>query len=217
MSNWATFHFHDTSRTAAVKRKQPVGDSAALRTDAGNLAPFLFALRESDRAHYDRIVDAVRMVAPFFRDFSLRPDRAQPDVIQLEWIHTSTDSYFNAQSLSDGTLRYMCLATLLLQPDPPSLVVIDEPELGLHPAAITQLAEMFRAAAATGHQVIASTQSVTLLNHLALDDVVIAEQRGGETTLERPDVDRLDQWIEEEYAVGELWEKNLLGGRPSWS
>ena len=126
---------------------------------------------------------------------------------------TST-SYFDARVLSDGTLRFICLATLLLQPDPPSLIVIDEPELGLHPFAITQLADLFRAVTAHDRQLLVSTQSVTLLNQLDPQDIVVTEQRDGASIFERLDADKLEWWLDE-YAVGELWEKNVLGGRPN--
>jgi predicted ATPase len=212
MQSWRVFHFHDTSPQAGAKQKQPLGDNESLRSDAANLAPFLYRLREADPGHYERIVDSIRMVAPFFRDFLLRPDPLNRERIALEWSQVDSDAYLNAHALSDGTLRFMGLSTLLLQPDPPSVIVIDEPELGLHPFAITQLADMFRAMSRR-HQLIVSTQSVTLLNHLDLEDVIITEQHDGKSSFERPDLESLRDWIGE-YAIGELWEKNVLGGRP---
>lgn len=212
MTSWKVFHFHDTSPQAGAKQKQQVGDNHALRPDASNLAPFLFALRESHPDHYRRIVDSIRLVAPFFQDFKLAPDRINPEVIRLEWRQVGSDSYFSGHALSDGTLRFICLSVLLLQPEPPSVIVIDEPELGLHPFAITQLADMFRAVSLQ-RQLIVSTQSVTLLNQVDAEDVVVAEQREGSSRFERLDLDSLQQWLSE-YSVGELWEKNLIGGRP---
>ena len=214
MLGWGAYHFHDTSRTAAVKRKQKVDDNTRLRENASNLAPFLFRLQQSDEESYRRIVSTVRLVAPFFEDFVLAPDRIHPDVIQLEWRHAEIDAYFDARSLSDGTLRFICLATLLLQPDPPSLIVVDEPELGLHPFAITQLADLFRAVTAHDRQLLVSTQSVTLLNQLDPQDIIVTEQRDGASVFERLDADKLESWLDE-YAIGELWEKNVLGGRPN--
>jgi predicted ATPase len=212
MESWRVFHFHDTSPQAGVKQKHPLEDNAALRADASNVAPFLFRLREAHPDHYRRIVDSIRMVAPFFEDFNLSPDRLNADRIQLEWRQVGSDQYFNAHSLSDGTLRFVCLSTLLLQPDPPPVVVIDEPELGLHPYAITQLVDMFRALS-TRHQLIVSTQSVTLLNQVDPEDVIITEQHDGASTFRSPDWEVLQSWLRE-YAIGELWEKNVLGGRP---
>lgn len=210
MSDWFVYHFHDTSRRAPVKLKGSIDDNDALRDDASNLAAFLYRLRETDRVDYDRIVDAVRSVAPFFDDFRLRPDRLNPDRIQLEWAQRGSTAYFGANALSDGTLRFICIATLLLQPEPPSLILLDEPELGLHPYAISLVAEMLEASA---QQVIVSTQSVTLLNRLDISNVLIAEQVGGATSLVRPDLETLEAWLGE-YGLGEIWEKNLIGGRP---
>lgn len=212
MRSWKVFHFHDTSAQAGAKQKQPIGDNAELRPDAANVAPFLYRLQHSHPEDFERISDSVRLVAPFFEGFRLEPDRINAERIQLEWKQVGSDAYFNAHALSDGTLRFICLSTLLLQPEPPSLIIIDEPELGLHPFAITQLADMFRATA-TAHQVLVSTQSVTLLNQLDPEDIIITEQHDGATQFVRPDWAALEAWLSE-YAVGELWEKNVLGGRP---
>lgn len=212
MESWRVFHFHDTSAQAGSKQKQPLADNNALRSDGSNVAPLLYRLREAHPDHYRRIVDSIRMVAPFFHDFTLRPDRLNADRIQLEWRQVGSDQYFNAHALSDGTLRFICLSTLLLQPEPPPVVVIDEPELGLHPYAITQLADMVRAASVQ-HQLIVSTQSVTLLNQFDPADVIVTEQHHGASTFQRPDWEALQVWLRE-CAVGELWEKNVLGGRP---
>jgi len=212
MRSWRVFHFHDTSAQAGLKQKQPLDDNETLHADASNIAAFLYRLGETHPDSYSRIVDSIRMVAPFFQDFELRPDRLNGNKIQLEWRQAGSDQYFNAHALSDGTIRFICLSTLLLQPDPPSVVVIDEPELGLHPFAITQLADMFRATSVQ-HQLIVSTQSVTLLNQVDPEDVIVTEQRDGASTFARPDWAALQAWLGK-YALGELWEKNVLGGRP---
>ncbi len=213
MSSWVRFHFHDTSAAAPVRQAGPIGDNRALRRDAGNLAAFLFAMRSSDPAAYRRIVDSVRLVAPFFEDFELSPDRINEHLIRLVWRAADSDAYADATSLSDGTLRFMCLATLLLQPSPPSLILIDEPELGLHPFALVQLAGLMEAASRR-HQLIVSTQSTTLLNQFGLEDIVIVERDEGASQFGRLDPERLEEWLAE-YSVGELWEKNVLGGRPA--
>src|SRR5262245_34850040 len=158
MRGWHRFHFHDTGRSAPARQKRRIDDNHALRSGGDNVAPFLFALKTVAPGSYRRIVEAVRAVAPFFDDFVLAPDVLNPDVIQLAWRHRTDDALFTADSLSDGTLRFICLATLLCQPELPSLIVIDEPELGLHPFAITQLAALVRATAAKS-QVLLATQS----------------------------------------------------------
>lgn len=216
VSSWSVFHFHDTSDTAPAKAQGDVGDNRELRKDAGNLAPVLYALKKTEPAAYQQIVEQVRLVAPFFEDFILEPARLNPNKIKLEWRQRGSDAYFDAFSLSDGTLRFICLATLLLQPALPSLVLIDEPELGLHPFAIKLLAELLTAAAKKT-QLIVATQSVTLLNNLDPEHLIIAEHDGQRTTLQRLSdrltTQQLDEWLYD-YAIGELWEKNVLGGRP---
>lgn len=147
ISSWRVYHFHDTSSSARVKQIGDIGDNEALRPDAANLAAYLYRLENSERTSYDLIVKMVQRVAPFFDRFRLRPDPNNEDKIRLEWAEVGSDAYFNAHALSDGTLRFICLATLLLQPELPSVILLDEPELGLHPLAITLLAELLQRAA----------------------------------------------------------------------
>ncbi len=205
------YHFHDTSRTAAVKQNAYAADNEVLHADAANLAPVLRRLRDGDRKSYQRIVDMIRQVAPFFRDFVLDPELS-PERIRLRWRQQGTETIFPADAFSDGTLRFICLVTLLGQADLPGLIVLDEPELGLHPFAIIQLAEMLRAASRKS-QVLLATQSVTLMNQFGLDDLIVVERHAGGSAFERPDPDRLRDWLSD-YSLGDLWEKNLLGGRP---
>lgn len=214
MSGWRVYHFHDTSETAKVKQIHDIGDNAHLRPDAANLAAFLFLLKQNYQHHYEQIVQTVRLAAPFFDDFVLRPSPLNPNKIQLEWSEKNSDAYFNAHSLSDGTLRFISLTTLLLQPSVllPSTLLIDEPELGLHPYAITLLASMLQSAA-TKTQVIVSTQSVPLVNQFAPEDLIVVDREEGQSVFRRLDNRELDVWLED-YGLGELWEKNLIGGRP---
>lgn len=214
ISRWRVFHFHDTSDSSPMKQAADVGDNERLRPDASNLASFLFMLRERHPTHYQNIVDTVRQAAPFFDDFTLAPSRLNPSVIELEWRERDSDAYFNAYSISDGTLRFICLATLLLQPTAlmPSTIVIDEPELGLHPYAISLLAAMLQSAA-TQTQIIVSTQSVPLVNQFEPEDLIIVERDGRESVFRRLDPADVALWIDE-YGLGDLWEKNVIGGRP---
>ena len=210
--SWRLYHFHDTSPAAGVKQTGELSNNRFLRDDASNLAAFLYQLQQTQKSNYDNIVGAVRMVAPFFENFVLAPSKLNPDKIRLEWKEQGSDEYFNASALSDGTLRFICLATLLLQPSLPSAVLIDEPELGLHPAAITLLAELLRSTSKRS-QVIVSTQSVTLVNQLAPEEVVVVEHKDETSSFQRLAEDQLKDWIGD-YGLGELWEKNLVGGRP---
>jgi predicted ATPase len=212
IKNWRPFHFHDPGGSSPTKQKQKIDDNRTLRAEGGNLAPFLHALRAVAPGAYRRIVEAVRSIAPFFDDFMLEPDVTNPGVIQLAWRHASDDGMFTADSLSDGTLRFICLATLLLQPTLPSLIVVDEPELGLHPFAISQLAALVRAAA-TRTQLILATQSVTLLDQFDVSEVIVAEQTKGESSFRHLHETPLTDW-KQDYSLGELWLKNVLGGRP---
>jgi predicted ATPase len=209
MRDCRAFHFHDTSRSAPVKRYGEDADNLELRPDAGNLAAFLRRLSVEYPTAYRRIVEAIRQVAPFFRDFVLVPEGSR---IRLRWRQVDQDVVFSADAMSDGTLRFTCLATLLLQPEPPTVIVLDEPELGLHPAALYRLAAMVRAAPASS-QLLLATQSVSLLDQFELDDLVVVDRVEGASVFSRPNPDELRQWLDE-YSVGDLWAKNLLGGRP---
>ncbi len=214
VSGWVVYHFHDTSLSAPVRRPRAINDNEVFRPNAENLAPFLYRIQQTDPISYSRIRDVVRLAAPFFDDFKLRPMPMTPEMIQVEWQQTDSDYPFRANQLSDGTLRFICLATALLQPQPPATVLFDEPELGLHPYALTLLGNLFKqAASAHGEQVIISTQSAQLLNEFEPEDVIVVERTNGESTFRRLESSQLSEWLEE-YTLGELWQKNVLGGRP---
>lgn len=215
MLSWRIYHFHDTSDSAGVKQASDINDNRFLRHDASNLAAFLYMLQGAYPDHYRKIVDAVQMVAPFFEDFALRPNALNDSKIRLEWVEKGSDLYFDPSALSDGTLRFICLAALLLQPGDylPSAILLDEPELGLHPYAITVLSGLLKAAAHRT-QVIVSTQSVSLVNQFGADDILVVEREQGETVFRRFSAEAISHWMDD-YGLGDLWEKNVLGGRPS--
>jgi predicted ATPase len=215
LHGWHVYHFHDTSSEAAIKKTGDLHDNDYLRSDAANLAAFLYYLRERHETHYRQIVATIQLAAPFFGDFALRPDPLNEEKIRLEWSERGSDAYFGANALSDGSLRFICLATLLLQPKPPSTVLIDEPELGLHPYAITLLASLLKTAA-TRTQVIVSTQSVTLVNQFTPEDIIVVERENRESVFRRLSSTEMESWLED-YGLGDLWEKNVLGGRPRWT
>ncbi|MEI7867944.1 MAG: AAA family ATPase [Candidatus Methylumidiphilus sp.] len=216
ISRWLVYHFHDASDTAKVKQKHPANDNLSLKTDAANLAAYLLMLRKKHEAEYQRIVDAIRLVAPFFGDFVHR--LGEPDYVELEWTQRGKpDTPFKAHILSDGTLRFICLATLLLQPVEliPDTILIDEPELGLHPYAISVLADIFKQVSSGWYprQLIVSTQSVELVNELSPEDVIVVDYEDDASIFRRFSQDELSGWLEE-YSMGELWKCNILGGRP---
>jgi predicted ATPase len=215
MKQWRVYHFHDTGETATVKQVQAINDNSYLRTDASNLAAFLYLLQQKHQNQYQQIIKTIRLVAPFFGDFSLRPSPLKEDMIELEWREGGKDIPFKAGHLSDGTLRFICLATVLLQPSElqPSTIIIDEPELGLHPYAIKVLAALIRSTA-KDKQIIVSTQSVELLNEFDPEDVVVVDRKDNASFFRRLGNDEFADWLED-YTLGELWQKNILGGRPA--
>ena len=218
MSDWTVYHFHDTSDSAPVRRPGPINLNQRLLPDAANLAAYLYFLRESKSEAYSKIVNVVRLVCPFFSDFVLRPMALNEEMIRLEWNQVGTDYPLLASQMSDGTIRFICLATALLQQDLPQTVLYDEPELGLHPYALTVLASLFRQStllfgSIQYRQVIISTQSSALVDLFKPEDVIVVEKVGDESTFRRIDALELSDWLEI-YSLGQLWDKNLLGGRP---
>ena len=215
LSSWRLYHFHDTSRSAPIKKTANLHDNRYLRPDGSNLAAFLYLLRQKHEDSYRFLRNTVRLVAPFFDDFVLEPLALNEDTIRLEWKHVGTDDYFDVSSLSDGTLRFIALATLLQQPKElrPSVILLDEPELGLHPLAITMLASMIKTAS-VDTQVILATQSPMLLDYFEPEDVLVADRVDGATEFTRLDSAKLAIWLED-YSIGELWGMNDLGGRPA--
>lgn len=214
LDRWRLYHFHDTSSTSPMKKTADVNDNRYLRPDGSNLAAFLYYLRERHETSYSLICRTVQRVAPFFNEFQLEPQKLNPEKIRLEWQHKGSDAYFDVSSLSDGTLRFIALATLFFQPESyrPSVILVDEPELGLHPYAITLLASLIKQASIKT-QVIVSTQSPLLLDNFQPEDVLVADREDGSTQFTRLESAKLETWLQD-YSLGQLWEKNELGGRP---
>lgn len=218
LNSWRIYHFHDTSSSSAMKTTQDLHNNRRLRPDGSNLAVFLYYLRERHKTSYEFIRGTVRQIAPFFDDFVLEPLALNENKLRLEWKHVGSDDYFDVSSLSDGTLRFIALSTLLLQPKDlrPSVILLDEPELGMHPAAIDLLAAMVKSVSVET-QVILATQSATLVDHFEPQDVLVADRVKGATEFTRLDSDKLAVWMED-YSLGELWQMGDLEGHPvaSW-
>ena len=214
LRNWDIYHFHDTGDFSPIKKQSQLNDNMFLRSNGENLAAFLYLLKNKYEKHYYRIVQTIKLVAPFFGDFILRENPLSPNYIALEWHEKNNDIPFIANMLSDGTLRFICLATALLQPEElqPDTIFIDEPELGLHPYAITILAALVRKASIK-KQVIISTQSVELLNEFDIEDIIVVDRENEQTTFKRLNYKELETWLED-YSLGEIWKKNIIGGRP---
>jgi predicted ATPase len=218
VSSWVVYHFHDTSESSSIRRAGKIAENDSLQADGGNLAAYLYRLRHTHPNDYRQIVEVIQLAAPFFRDFNLRPNPLNPDYIQLEWFQLGSDYVLLPSQLSDGTLRFICLAVALLQPDRPSTLLFDEPELGLHPYALVLLGRLFRQATISplgwpNQQVIVSTQSPLLLNEFEPEEVIVVERAGGQSEFRRLNSEDLSEWLTE-YTLGELWQKNVLGARP---
>ena len=209
------YHFHDTSSTARVRQACYVGDESLLMYDAGNLAAFLYGLKQLDDDHvYRRIVGTIQLITPFFDDFDLVPTGPGGKDLFLNWREKGSDQLFGPHQLSDGTLRAMCLITLLLQPTDrlPLLLIVDEPELGLHPYAMNIIGGLFRSAALHS-QVLISTQSSSFVDQFEPDEIIVVDRTEEGSTFTRPDPQKLDAWLED-YSLGQVWEKNVFAGGP---
>lgn len=210
------FHFNDTSINARIRSTTSTTDAAYLRSDGGNIAAFLYQMRENQEyiPYYERIIRHIRMILPQFFDFVLEPDGN--GYLSLNWRQEGAEEVFGPHQFSDGALRFVALTTLLLQPakTAPMTIILDEPEIGLHPYAISLLAKEIRMASRTS-QIIVSTQSPLLLNEFSCEDIITAEYDGirQRSTLRRHREEDLREWIQD-YTLGELWEKNVLGGLP---
>ena len=210
LNSFQAYHFHDTSKNAPLKQTARIDDNRFLRPDGSNLAAFLYKLQQQDGLAFNRIEAVIQSIAPYFDRFDLQPTG---DFIRLNWRQKNTDIYLDASDLSDGTIRFIALCTLLLQPDLPKTILIDEPELGLHPYAITILAELIQDVAEQNKQVIVSTQSVNLIDKFNPEDIIVVDNVANESHFKRLDEQSLAAWLDD-YSIGELWNKNVLGGNP---
>lgn len=238
IKSWQIYHFHDTSQFAKVRMPSKAYDNKFFQFDASNLAAFLFTLKmglydypgkaavignggnipvitdnPQAREAYENIVETIKVIAPYFEDFILEPYKAgQEEKIKLQWKQKGSSLPMQSYHLSDGTLRFICLATAMLQPHPPELMLIDEPELGLHPEALGILAELIKMRKAKT-QFILSTQSPTFADFFEPEDIVTVNRKDGATIFERLDNNSLKDWLED-YSLGELWRKNVIAGGP---
>jgi len=211
---WRIYHFNDIY-SIIKPRNYNISNNEFLHKDAANLAAFLYRLKEHYLAEYNDILHAVQIAAPYFLDFHLKPEEGNNEHIIFKWKQKGCNDIFNASQLSDGTFRFICLSTLLLQPSElqPTTIIIDEPELGLHPLAIAIFYEMVQKAA-VNKQIILTTQSVELLDHFNIEDIIVVDNNENGSEFKRLTAEKLKFWLEEDYSLGELWNKNIFGGRP---
>lgn len=213
LKEFDVYHFHDTSDTSPMKSMVNINDNHRLKRDGSNLAAFLYYLKKIHPKFFKRIELTIRSIAPFFEEFILIPNRLNTQTIGLEWQEKNyPEVFFNAYHLSDGTLRFMCLATLLMQPKPPRTIIIDEPELGLHPVAINKLASLIRKASEKS-QIILSTQSINLIDNFSPEDIIVTDRKENQSVFRRLKSEDYSNWLEE-YTLGDLWGKNQLGAQP---
>lgn len=213
LQEFEVYHFHDTSDTSPMKGKCNINDNNKLKRDGSNIAAFLYFLKNKHPKHFIRIEKTVQSIAPFFEKFVLEPSRLNENFIQLEWRENGfPDSYFNAYHLSDGTLRFICLTTLLMQPKSPKTIIIDEPELGLHPVAINKLAALIRKASETT-QIIVSTQSINFIDNFEPEDIIVVDRKENSSVFRRYNTKELEGWLEE-FTLGDIWGKNIIGAQP---
>ena len=208
------FHFHDTSESCAARQPCSVDANRFLLPDAGNLAAMLYLFSQQHKTAYRRISATVRQMVPDFEGFVLEPSKLNDKQILLNWTHKGRDYEFGPHQLSDGSLRFIALATLLLQPEEklPTLIALDEPELGLHPAALEILGGMSRAASEHS-QLVFATQSSVFLDHFEPENIVVVNSRSGTSEFQQLDAEKLAAW-RADYSMGEIWEKNVIGGGP---
>ena len=210
------YQFHDTSFFSPLKKMWDAGDNAYLRSDGGNLAAVLLRLEREDSPRFESICNFVRRVLPTFDRFEIEEQYKR---VMLRWKAKGMDKTIGAHLTSDGSLRFFALATLLNLPHEmlPDVLLFDEPELGLHPAAVALVGSMIKVVAKE-RQVIVATQSPLLVDEFHLEEIFVLELQNGRTGLRRYDRGKYREWLKEhwldEYATGELWQKNLIGGRP---
>ena len=207
----AVYQFHDTSKESRFKQRWDSSDNAQLRSHGGNMAAVLLRLEREDIRRFELICYHISRVLPVFDRFEVEETNG---TVLLRWKASGTDKTFGPHLTSDGSLRLFAFVTLLnLSSDMlPDVLLLDEPELGLHPAAIGLIAGMIKQRS-IDRQIIVATQSPRFVDSFDLDEIVVLELRDGRTECHRLEAHEYQRWIDE-FSPGQLWEKNLLGGRP---
>lgn len=215
LESFRKYHFHDTGKHSAFTQLSHIeNDIHYLYSEGANLAAFLYEIQKSQRIVYKKIVKTIQSIAPYFSDFYFAPNKE--GYIRLQWTDKYSDVVFGVTDLSDGTLRFIALTVLFMQPNLPNTIIIDEPELGLHPTAIAKLAGMIKSVSKKGSQVILATQSTDLISHFEPHDIITVDQINGESKFTRLKDSELEQWLEE-YTLDDLWKRNIITtGQPNF-
>jgi predicted ATPase len=206
----STYQFHDTSLNASIHNRWDVTESFQLRSDGGNLAAVLLDLQSTDSKRYQLIVRQIQRVLPTFKDFVLEP---QAGKVLLRWVGKHSEKEFGSHLTSDGSLRLFCLLTLLNLPLDrlPDMMFFDEPELGLHPHAITLISEMLKRLSKT-RQIFIATQSPYMVDCFDLENIIVASANDGETVLRNLPRAQYQEWLDDEYRLSDIWLKEAVGG-----
>ena len=210
LNSFIIYHFNDTSFTSNIKTASSIVDNQTfLKEDGSDIASFLYSFSKNYIKNFEILESIIKSIAPFFKRFHLVPDDLTGEIL-LQWVEK--DTIFPVSSLSDGTLRFICLASILLCPMKPKTIILDEPELGLHPYAIEKLAAMIHIASEHS-QIIISTQSIDLISQFSADDIIVVDRENEQTIFKRQSEKYLKSWLED-YSIGEIWNKNVIGGNP---
>jgi len=212
LNSFIVYHFHDTSNSSPMKQLCNISENSTLKSNGSNLSAYLYLIKNKYPKVFNKIEAIICSIAPYFERFDLKPDRNNEQLIQLEWIEKGSDMYMNGHSFSDGTLRFIALTTLLLQPKPPKVIIIDEPELGLHPSAINIMSAMIKSASLES-QIIVSTQSTNFVNNFEVEDIVVVDRENKQSVFKHLNKEELNTWLDD-YTIGDIWEKNIIGGQP---
>ncbi|MHA7844849.1 AAA family ATPase [Serratia sp. D1N4] len=206
----STYQFHDTSANAAIHQRWDVSDAVRLRSDGGNLAAVLLDLKENAHSRYEQLIRQIQRVFPTLDDFVLEPVAGK---VLLRWKSRYSDKVFGSHLTSDGSLRLFCLLTLLSLPDErlPDVLFFDEPELGLHPHAITLVSEMMKRVSER-RQLFIATQSPYMVDCFGLENIIVADAKDGATTLRNLPKEQYQQWLDDDYLLSEIWLKSPIGG-----
>ena len=207
----SAYQFHDTSFNSAFMTKCDPTENNHLLSNGGNLAAILLRLEREYSRRFESICDYIGRCLPNFDRFQIEEDAR---AVLLQWKAKGMNKTFGPNLTSDGSLRLFALVTLLNLPPEmlPDVLLMDEPELGLHPSAIALVGDMIKALAEE-RQVIVATQSPLLVDEFDFDEIHVLELKDGRTRILRHDKREYRHWLEK-YTTGELWQKNLIGGRP---
>ncbi|WP_130735501.1 AAA family ATPase [Flavobacterium sp. J27] len=214
LTGFRKYHFHDTSDKSPFTHLSNIeNDIYYLYFNGSNLAAFLYNIYEKHKIVYNNIIKTIQSIAPYFSDFYFNPNTE--NLLRLQWKDKFSDTIYGATDLSDGTIRFIALTVLFLQPDLPDTIIIDEPELGLHPAAIAKLAGMIKSVSLKKTQVIIATQSTDLISHFAPEDILTVDQIDGCSKFTRLNRNNLESWLED-YTIDDLWKRNIINsGQPN--